>query len=138
MSYFSKSLYVLVGLVIAGTVVAWGAQPQSGVHAPPGCNPYSGSPNSVTLFKDNSFGGQSWTITNVTGHPGGVWHKIPAGLHDEVTSLRWNLPHGVIVLMSNHDNGTGRLFPVWGNWANANISGWEVNDLLSAWAWYRM
>lgn len=132
-----------VGLIVVG--ILWFARsssidagPQPRATPPPGCNRWEGPRNTITLFDHDGFRGERYHIRGVTDRAApGQFVSIPPHLRDRTTSLQWNLPPGVTVLLSNHTDGTGNLFPIWGSYRSASIKRWDVSDKFSAWAWYR-
>lgn len=73
-------------------------------------------------------------IEAVTDRPQGDLQPMPAGLDNKVTSLRWNLPPGRIVVLYDNADGTGRRMPLWGDGEVRDLR--TIDDRISAWAWY--
>ena len=90
--------------------------------------------NAIYMFEDRDFKGDVARLENVTGKPQGAMQEISDD--DSVTSLRWNLPPGVVVLFTQHENGTGDRAAVWGQGQVNSVSPWRFNDKNSGWAWY--
>src|SRR5688500_8463712 len=90
--------------------------------------------NAIYMFEDRDFKGDVARLENVTGKPQGAMQEISDD--DSVTSLRWNLPPGVVVLFTQHENGTGDRAAVWGQGQVNSVSPWRFNDKISGWAWY--
>lgn len=127
------------GLILVG--ILWFAQSSSidagqpSRVAPPGGRPWKGPRNSVLIFTQDRFEGMPYSIENVTDRPSGEFFPLHPGRR-EVSSLRWNLPPGVIVLFSESKDGRGNLFPIWGSYENPRIKPWIADNKISAWAWY--
>ncbi|MHC4126818.1 MAG: hypothetical protein ACYS1E_12695 [Planctomycetota bacterium] len=73
-------------------------------------------------------------IESVTDKPEGVLQPIPAHLDNKVTSLRWNLPPGRVVVLYDNADGTGRRMPLWGDGEVRDLR--TIDNRISAWAWY--
>ena len=73
-------------------------------------------------------------ISPVTDRPQGVPQPVGGGLDNKVSSLRWNLPPGVVVILYDNADGTGRRQPFWGHGEMDDIR--AMNNRTSAWAWY--
>jgi hypothetical protein len=103
---------------------------------PPGAAELNGSvpQNSIYLFENRDFGGKVTRIENVTSQPPGVTEK--PGRVDDMTSLKWDLPAGVLVVFYENGDGTGNQFPIWGRGQLESVSKWAFNDKVSRWAWY--
>ncbi len=105
---------------------------------PPGAAELKGSvpQNSVYLFENRDFGGKVTRIENVTTVPPGVTEK-PSRV-DDMTSLKWDLPAGVVVVFYENADGSGNQFPIWGRGQLESVSKWSFNDKVSRWAWYSL
>lgn len=93
--------------------------------------------NTLELHKDEAVrdkGNDVIKITSVTDAEQGKMQLIEGPLNDKVSSLRWNLPPGVVVVLYENTDGTGRRIPIWGNGENVKLR--SINDCISAWAWY--
>src|SRR6267143_4684449 len=103
---------------------------------PPGAAELHGSipQNSIYLFENRDFGGKVTRIENVTSQPPGVTEK-PSRV-DDMTSLKWDLPAGIVVIFYENADGTGTEFPIWGRGQLDSVSKWSFNDKVSRWAWY--
>jgi hypothetical protein len=60
------------------------------------------------------------------------------GANDRMTSLRWNLPEGVVVVLYDNVDGTGRQLAIWGRGEVETITPFNMNDRVSSWASYRL
>lgn len=90
----------------------------------------------VELYDDRDLGGDLATLGPVTTLDAGEYHPVPRG--DRMTSLRWNLPPNVIVILYDNAGGTGKQMAVWGHGEYPTVSDRDFNDRASAWAWYRI
>jgi len=90
--------------------------------------------DTIQFFRNKNFEGDMTQISEVTGKP-------PWGDHDfeskakHFSSLRWNLPRGVIVSLFTRQNNSGKSLAIWGSGEIAELSKWKMNDELSGWAW---
>ena len=90
--------------------------------------------NTIYLFEDRDFKGNVVRLENVTGKAQGAMQEIDDD--DSVTSVRWNLPPGAVVLFTQHEDGKGDRVAVWGQGQVNSVSPWNFNDKISGWAWY--
>jgi hypothetical protein len=93
--------------------------------------------NTLQLHKDEAVRDKDedvMMIESVTDRPEGELQLVEGPLNDRVSSLRWNLPPGVVVVLYDNADGTGRRIPVWGNGEHVKLK--AMNDRISAWAWY--
>jgi len=107
---------------------------------PPGSTEVNGAlpQNSIYLFENRAFGGKVTRIENVTSQPAGFPEKTGIGgtMPDSMTSLKWDLPPGVVVIFYENADGTGNQFPIWGRGQHDSVSKWAFNDKVSRWAWF--
>jgi len=73
-------------------------------------------------------------IDSVTDKPEGDLQPMTDHLDNKVTSLRWNLPPGKIVVLYDKADGTGRRMPLWGDGQVSDLR--TIDNKISAWAWY--
>src|SRR5215212_7574693 len=116
----------LAALTVFAFVVVTGCAPKPeetmfrGVSLrPPGAEELNGAvpQNSIYLFENRNFGGKVTRIENVT-------------------SLKWDLPSGVVVVFYENGDGSGNQFPIWGRGQLESVSKWAFNDKVSRWARY--
>jgi hypothetical protein len=89
----------------------------------------------VQAFKDRGFMDTLTTLGPVRQSAMGVRHRL-GGAADSVSSLRWNLPPGVLVVLYEDAGGYGRQLALWGKGQYETVSEWDFNDKASRWAWY--
>jgi hypothetical protein len=94
--------------------------------------------NSLQLFKSKDFAANEAMVSNVTSQPAGKLNTLPQDLPDSLTSLRWNLPPGVVVVFYQDSSGLKQQAAIWGNGQIADIDVWDFNDKVSRWAWYNV
>lgn len=92
--------------------------------------------NTIQLFRDTEFRDDLTPIANVTALTPGGAHDLPADMEDSVSSLRWNLSPGIVVVFYEDDGAKGEQLAIWGNGEMARLSRWNFNDKPSSWAWY--
>lgn len=90
--------------------------------------------NTIYLFEDRDFKGDVVRLENVTSRAQGAMQELSDD--DSVTSVRWNLPPGAVVLFTQHEDGKGDRVVVWGQGQVNSVSPWNFNDKISGWAWY--
>jgi len=91
--------------------------------------------NSIYMFENRDFKGKVTRIENVTSQPAGLTERVGARA-DDMTSLRWDLPTGVVAVFYENADGTGNQFTIWGRGQMNSVSLWSFNDKVSRWAWY--
>jgi hypothetical protein len=92
---------------------------------------------SVQMFRDHDFQGRVVTISpGASG--GGQAHELRDGMEDSMSSLRWNLPSGIVVVFYEDDGGKGEQFTIWGKGQTPSLHKWNFNDKASQWAWYNV
>ena len=120
-----------------GGVDAASAQARAGLSERPlYANPTGDIPMGVVqAFKDRGFMDTLTTLGPVRDTPMGVRHRL-GDARDSVSSLRWNLPPGVLVVLYEDAGGYGRQLALWGKGQYETVSEWDFNDKASRWAWY--
>jgi len=89
----------------------------------------------IELYRDRDFKGTLTTLSPVTQWPVGALQKAK-GATDKMTSLRWNLPAGVLVILYEDAAGKGRQLALWGSGQYTSVTPMRFNDKVSDWAWY--
>lgn len=93
--------------------------------------------NTMHLYSGDDFGGVESELTAVnTTFTAGAMNEIPSGIKDGLTSVRWNLAPGVVVVFYEDGAGKGEQLVIWGKGEAAEVSIWDFNDKASRWAWY--
>lgn len=138
----SKSLACMVLLTFAW-LAGCAAKPEETTYngislRPPGATEVDGAlpQNAIYMFENHSFGGKVTRIENITSQPPGLTERVGGTMPDSMTSLKWDLPPGVVVIFYQNADGTGTQFPVWGRGQIDSVSKWAFNDKVSRWAWY--
>jgi hypothetical protein len=60
---------------------------------------------------------------------------VPKKMGDSLTSLRWNLPEGVIIMLYQDAGGKKQQVAIWGEGELADLDLWDFNDKISRWSW---
>lgn len=139
-----RSHKLLCPLVVAGTLV-WGGgcaeKDTPNVEGTVAVRPYGTDElrhavpfNSIYLFEDRSFGGEGTRVSPVTGFAPQAYHPV-GGRADNLTSLRWSLPRGVVVTFYEDAEGDGDTVTIWGDGEVDSVSQWKFNDDASRWSW---
>lgn len=92
--------------------------------------------NTIYMFEDADFNGDLIRKDSITAAPQGAVQ--PLSDDDSVTSVRWNLPPGAVVLLTQHEDGSGDRVAIWGQGQTRSVSPWKFNDDMSGWAWYNV
>lgn len=86
---------------------------------------------SIVLYKDIDFGG-SEEIFKINGKIPHEMHKISGVVGSNASSLRWNLPPGIIVVLYGPSvTNPSRQYVIWGEGQDSRLTGHGVNDKLS-------
>lgn len=106
---------------------------------PPGAMEVEGAvpQDAIYLFDQRDFKGKVTRVENVTTQPPGVTERV-GGRSDSMTSLKWDLPPGVVVVFYENADATGDTFSIWGRGQLSSVSLWAFNDKVSRWAWYNV
>ena len=91
--------------------------------------------NSLQLFVDTNFGNDMEQISPVTGVRAGEFQRMPKATGDSLSSMRWNLPEGVIVLLYQDAGGGKQQTAIWGRGEINELDKWDFNDKASRWTW---
>lgn len=91
--------------------------------------------DTMQLFKDKDFGGTMTQISDVTSKPSWQDHDFTGKKANDFTSLRWNLPRGVVVLLHQYDRGLGNTLALFGSGEIASLKTWKLSDEISSWSW---
>jgi hypothetical protein len=131
--------FVLVALVISALCLAAAptTSPAEGYsERPTGTQPLSQSMAEDTLqfFRNKDFENDLVQFSNVTGQP--PWNDNDfQEKAKHFSSVRWNLPRGVIVTMFAGKDCMGKCLSVWGSGEISELSKWKMNDDLAGWSW---
>jgi hypothetical protein len=91
--------------------------------------------DSIQMYRDANFEDEKGSLT-VTGQPAGQAHELPNGLEDSLSSLRWSLPPGVLVIMYEDDGAKGEQLALWGTGQIDQLSEFDFDNKASQYAWY--
>ncbi len=73
-------------------------------------------------------------VEAVTAVPEGELQKLPESLDNKASSMLWNLPPGIVVVLYDGADGTQRRMPIWGEGRMVDLG--AIDQRISAWAWY--
>jgi hypothetical protein len=128
----------LAALALCGMVTA----PQPPRHGytgrPPGAEPLDGplGEDSFRLFEDRGLSGASDFKRHITGFKPHRPHRLAGYIQDGMTSLRWDLPDGVVVVFYDHSNARGRQCVIWGSGEVRDLVPWRFTNRVARWAWF--
>jgi len=92
------------------------------------------------LYKHENFSGNSHTV-NLGDYDINTLHSFGGlDIHDDLSSLSWNVDANVLVTLYEHDDGTGRRYsfgPGTGS-DNSTHGGDDFKDCVSSWRWTRL
>lgn len=87
---------------------------------------------SLQLFRNRDCKGDMTPITEITAKESNTFHSMPSG----TSSMRWNIPEGVIVVFANESSGQGTQIAVWGSGQFDTFALWQMNDKMKYYAWH--
>jgi len=90
--------------------------------------------NSMVFFRNKDFRDKISDVTDVTAKESWRHHSFDTQAK-HFSSLRWNLPRGVLVTLFSGNNCDGMSLSIWGAGEVANLSDWKLNDELAGWSW---
>ncbi len=94
-------------------------------------------PNTVIIYEHHNFQGKSLTVSPVTEKAANALHSLKGtGLHDEMSSYRYNLPEGVEFIFYEHSDGNGRAIRLSGTSEHSDTKRNNFKDCASAWKWF--
>jgi hypothetical protein len=118
--------------------IGGGAQPRSAgdMQLPHGAQPIDSAVSSgvIDLFDDQKFVGEHQRINGMTGIKAGDLHTLPEDKENAASSLRWNLPEGVIVIFAAEDGGNDNLV-IFGEGQNPDLGQCDFDNKASRWSW---
>lgn len=86
---------------------------------------------SIVFYKDTDFEG-SEEIFKIEGKVEHEMHDIGGKLSGSISSLRWNLPEGtIVVLYGSSAKNPSRQYVIWGEGQDDRLTGHGVNDKLT-------
>ncbi len=91
--------------------------------------------DAIQMFRNSDFDDEG-VLMNVSARPAGQANELPGGMEDSLSSLRWSLPAGVLVVFYEDAGAKGEQFPIWGRGQVDRLSTFDFNDKASRWAWY--
>jgi hypothetical protein len=106
-----------------------------GMHMPKGAQPLDTTlaDNTIQLFDDQNFQGTEQK-EHVLTKKAGDWNMMPDGKENGLSSLRWNLPEGVVLLLSAEDGGNNNIV-IFGEGQCADLSKCNFDNRASRWSW---
>ncbi len=89
----------------------------------------------IQLFRDQNFKGDMQQVAPVTATKSGELQRVDSHQSDSLSSMRWNLPTGVIVMLYQDADGHKQQIALWGEGEVADLDAWDFNDKASRWSW---
>lgn len=106
---------------------------------PIGAAPLGDPENTLWIYTDKNFSGrEAWLAINATSHPAATPHELDRGIKGKVSSIKWNLNDGIVVVFYSSSKGTGRQLPVWGSGTFGSLRPYDIDGKIDAWAWFRV
>jgi hypothetical protein len=136
------SLGTVIALATVAAVAGMGTQPSQPHRGyaprPPGSEPLTRSltDDAFRTYLDGGFSGQAQLRKAVTESRPYRAHRLAKYTNNDMTSLCWNLPEGVVVVFYDHSNARGKQYVVWGSGQADDLVPQRFNDTVSRWAWY--
>lgn len=134
---FSRLSFIAIIVLAGSAFAATPADPVTGFSERPIGTQALAVPvvdDSLQFFRDKNFGGDMTQISDITAKPAWADHSFETKAK-HFSSLRWNLPRGVVVTLFAGPDCTGRSMTVWGSGEIAELSKWKMNDDLAGWSW---
>lgn len=130
----SLTRFASCGFAVAVAALVHAAGPPS--ERPCGTKPPAASVPEDTLqvFRHKDFGGDLNQLSDVTGKQSWQDHEFLGAAENKASSLRWNLPRGVLVTLFENTESLGRQISVWGT-GELDVRSWKLNDKFSSWSW---
>ena len=125
--------YYVGGMQDPSEVIARGATLPVGSVTATGTAPLPA--NTLQLFKSKNFEANTVTISPLA-QAANTLHRLPEDLPDSLTSMRWNLPPGVVLMFHQDADGGKQQVALWGNGQVSDLDVWDFNDKASRWAWH--
>ncbi|MCH8823692.1 MAG: hypothetical protein IH984_09320 [Planctomycetes bacterium] len=86
---------------------------------------------SIVFYKDTHFEGRE-EVFKIEGKELHEMHDIGGKLSGSISSLRWNLPEGtIVVLYGSSAKNPSRQYVIWGEGQDDRLTGHGVNDKLT-------
>ena len=144
---FASAILLAVPLTFFGMPksAAYSLQKAGAPSIMPGCEPCGNMPQAGTfeVFEKDQFGASlgKWSILDKRYPPNQV-HRFPDGINDRISSAKWNLPAGVIVVFYEHElqhlqSQDYKQVAVWRGGCASRMAKFRLNDEVSGWAWFR-
>jgi hypothetical protein len=124
---------IVFGLAAAAAAPGDGEQMSLPINA----EPIAPLENTVWLYKDSDFRNkETWLYIDPQAMEPRKSHRLKSGIHDDLSSLRWNLADGIVVVLYQDVNGEGRQIAIWGRGQFDSLGGF--NDKATSWSWFRV
>lgn len=93
--------------------------------------------NTIQVCAENDFKGKQTNLSELTtAHRAGTINEIASDFNNKMTSARWNLDPGVVVIFYSDASGKGDQLVLWGKGQFGDLSKCDFNNKASRWAWY--
>lgn len=89
---------------------------------------------SFIMFDDQMFKGNEQRVSGITGQKAGDWVKFPTEGENELSSVRWSLPEGTIVILSAEDAGNDNIV-LFGEGQYSDLGSVDFDNQASRWSW---
>jgi hypothetical protein len=135
----SAAAAALLAVLVLGGMAALSRDARSGyAQRPPGAEPprHVTGGDSFRLFQDRNFSGPSDLKRPVTEFKPHKPPRLAGYVKDDMSSLRWALPEGVVVVLYDHSNARGTQFVIWGSGEVRDVVPWQFTDKVARWAWF--
>lgn len=92
--------------------------------------------DSVTLYEHSGFKGKRLEIEVGRNNEDNIQSLGGTGVHDEVSSVKWELSDGIFVVLYEHSDGNGKALILRGRGADRSVHDNDLGDKVSAWKWF--
>ena len=92
---------------------------------------------SITLYEDQNYKGRRYHISLANKVEGKLYSVQPQRLNDKMSSIKWDTPSNVRVILYEHPNGTGRKYIRGGGKSgDKDTHNNDFKDCASSYRWY--
>lgn len=94
--------------------------------------------DAIQFYRDARFRDDVVQVDKVTAaHAAATPEDLPGpGMKDALSSIRWNLPTGVVVILYEDAGGKGEQLALWGSGETDSLAKWDFDNKASRWAWF--
>ena len=92
---------------------------------------------SIRVYEHTSFTGRRKLIELEGFQEGEVYSLKAMDMQDNISSVVWNLPSGWVVMLHDHENGTGKTYQMKGNGSDPSTHNKDFRDCATSFSYRR-